>query len=292
MSASLSSVSTPSPLPEAKPVSRSAWVGWLFWAFLSVGFVGALYCFPPLQDAAKGVPTPQWAQFLGRFHPIAVHLPVGVLFLVGFLELLALTNRNLATALQPALGITLGVGAFGGIWAVVCGVLLSREGGYSGTTFQAHQMLGIVTVVGALLALALKLSAGNPPRGQFFYRLVLLGTLGVMSVGAHFGGNMVHGKDYLLEHVSPEIRAWVLKNEGRVLQWFEKPKPETEPMASVAGAASSPAAEEPAASPTPPPPSPAGPPSVPAPAPVALEQAALEPSAGGGARFTPRWWRR
>src|SRR5580692_10771214 len=72
------------------PTSRSRRVKW----GLPLGLSVLLLSLPWLVKL-NGHPHADWQQFLGRFHPVAVHLPIGLLVLVPMLELVG--------ALRPAL---------------------------------------------------------------------------------------------------------------------------------------------------------------------------------------------
>ena len=113
--------------------------------FLIAVFAMTLVMYPPLADASKEAPTPAVGKMFGRFHPIAVHIPVGVLFLAAIMDVLAIRRGPLAEAIKPAITFIIGFGAFGAVLAVMFGILLSREGGYGSPAFQAHQALGIAT---------------------------------------------------------------------------------------------------------------------------------------------------
>src|SRR5262245_22662582 len=88
--------------PEPLTSRRFSIGGWMWAAFITAAFAFALYVFPPMADASKSVPTPEWALFFGRFHPIAVHLPVGVLFLAAIMDVLAIRRGALSEAIKPA----------------------------------------------------------------------------------------------------------------------------------------------------------------------------------------------
>ena len=69
-----------------------------------------------------------WALFIGRFHPVFVHLPIGFLLLAGLLEY---SNRKKKSASwDGAISLSLLLGAAGGILAIVCGLALASEGGF------------------------------------------------------------------------------------------------------------------------------------------------------------------
>src|SRR6478609_5619359 len=117
----------PADEPEAFAPRRSlgGWV-WLVFLVLIFGLVIATY--PPILDARQPVATPEVGLFFGRFHPIAVHLPVGVLFLAALMDVLGMLRGPVAQGIKPAITFVIGIGAFGAIIAVIFGILLSREG--------------------------------------------------------------------------------------------------------------------------------------------------------------------
>jgi hypothetical protein len=145
---------------------------------------------------------------------------VGVLFLAALMDVLAIRRSPLGDALKPAITFIMGVGAFGAVVAVILGVVLSREGGYDSATFQAHQTLGLATAVLAILSFVFKLITDASGRIPFMHRFFMVSTLGVMSVGAHLGGNMVHGPDYLLDHAPTAVQTNVEKAEEQLLSLF------------------------------------------------------------------------
>ncbi|QIF04026.1 c-type cytochrome domain-containing protein [Roseimicrobium sp. ORNL1] len=207
------------PIP-ANRTPRTSLLGWASAVGIIVVFALGLYMYPPLQNAGREVPTPTWALFFGRFHPIAVHVPVGVLFLAALMDVLAIRRSPLGDALKPAITFIMGVGALGAVFAVILGVLLSREGGYDSATFQAHQTLGLATAVLAILSFVFKLITDSSGRIPIMHRFFMVSTLAVMSVGAHLGGNMVHGPDYLLDHAPPVAQTSVEKGEEWLLSFF------------------------------------------------------------------------
>ena len=216
-----------SPSDDAEqPETRTSLLGWASAIGIIILFALGLYFYPPSWNAGGQLPTPTWALFFGRFHPIAVHIPVGVLFLAAVMDVLSILHGRFAEGLKPAITFIMGVGAFGAVMAVILGVLLSREGGYNSATFQAHQLLGIGTAVLAILSFVLKLVTDSSGRFAALHRLTMVATLGVMSIGAHLGGNMVHGSNYLLEHAPDETREFIHTWEKKLLSYFGTPKSE------------------------------------------------------------------
>ncbi|MFZ4767045.1 MAG: c-type cytochrome domain-containing protein, partial [Roseimicrobium sp.] len=235
----MSASATPySPSDAADPAAlRHSYGGWAGAVGIILLFALALVAFPPLANAGREVAAPQWALFLGRFHPIAVHLPVGVLILAAVMDALTLRGGELGNAFKPAVTFAMGFGAFGAVVAVIFGVLLSREGGYDSATFQGHQMLGIATAVLAIAAYVSKLFADSSGKLPHLHRLLMLPTLGVMSVGAHLGGNMVHGSNYLLEHTPEGVQKNIKWAEGLLLAQFGAPENDAHGQDSPSGEA-------------------------------------------------------
>ncbi len=140
--------------------------------------------------------------FVGRFHPLLVHLPIGFIVLLAVLELLALRPRwrHLAAASQTIAGLAV----LASVFSAGCGWLLSRAGGYDETLLQRHMWTGFgvaaVMLVTWLLRRQERLAA---------YRLFLAGALGVLVIASHLGGSLTHGSDYLTRHAPEPLATWL-----------------------------------------------------------------------------------
>lgn len=170
----------------------------LFWAFL---IAGTWYFFKIKGNAFEGT-TLNW---VARFHVIAVHMPIGMIFLVLLLELFGRMPgfANLRSSVSFVLWITL-IGAIG---ASLLGFLLMEVEEYtirpitSPNALTLHLWTGLVVVVLILLTLIFKLK-----EVRVAYSVTLLITvLGVMIAG-HYGGSSVHGNDYLAEDAPKPLK--------------------------------------------------------------------------------------
>lgn len=179
---------------------KSFTLTWVASLLLILGFIVGLLMFPPLYEESKAEVSNNLL-FVGRFHPILLHLPVGALGLLCLMELACLTRRGEARMGSAAL-LTLWVGAAGAVVAVLAGILLSREGGYEGGNFTLHQTLALVGTAGVLLALVIRIFSMSSENRELMhaYRAVFFGSFGLMGLGAHFGGNMSHGSKFLTEY--------------------------------------------------------------------------------------------
>ncbi|MDB6117361.1 MAG: planctomycete cytochrome, partial [Verrucomicrobiaceae bacterium] len=229
----------------AQNSSSSYTFTWILSALLVVAFALGLAIYPPLFGPIKEAhDAPKWVLFFGRFHPLVVHLPIGVLMLSLLIELGCL-RRSVEEKWGDAALFAIFVGAVGAVIGVIFGILLTREGGYEGGGFLLHQGLGIGTAVGTLVALFLRLSAmSSGGRGLMEgYRFILLLTFGMMGIGAHFGGNMVHGSKYLTQYAPEPMAQSMTGFEKWLIALVEqKPAKIEAPPAAVATVESTPAA--------------------------------------------------
>ena len=128
---------------------------------------------------------------IARFHPLIVHMPIGILFFAFALELVKRWKKR--TDLDFSIGIALFLGAASSVAAVVTGLMLADEGGYEAAALNWHKWMGIVLAVVAVLAFV---NHAKKYVGQYqFPILALVSTLLIFT--GHFGGNMTHGEDYL-----------------------------------------------------------------------------------------------
>lgn len=142
--------------------------------------------------------------FLGRFHPLLVHLPIGILFLAFIFECLSFkeTYKGLRKAVQPSLLC----GLIFSIAAGVTGFFLRQEGGYEEVIADRHQNFGIATAVLCLIVYVLRPKVKywvDRPRSRKFVQLAMFIPLMLaLSLAGHWGGSLTHGEDYLFAAIS------------------------------------------------------------------------------------------
>ena len=90
-------------------------------------------------------------EFLGRLHPLVVHLPIAFLPLAALFYFLG--QRDKFAFLLKALPITLLASVFSSIGAVFFGWLLANHGSYHESTLFWHRWLGIGVMVLSMIAL-------------------------------------------------------------------------------------------------------------------------------------------
>jgi uncharacterized membrane protein len=148
--------------------------------------------------------------FLGAFHPLVLHIPIGALIAAFLLELVHFFRKS--RGLDQSVKILLGFSAFTAIIASVFGYFLSQKGGYQGLTLQIHQWSGIGVAVFSTLFYLLK--SRLKTRGVW----VAWGlNLTLLTVAGHFGGSLTHGEDFLLKDAPGFIKeTFTSQNESTV----------------------------------------------------------------------------
>jgi uncharacterized membrane protein len=136
--------------------------------------------------------------FLGHFHPVLVHLPIGILLLAILFEFLS--RREKFASLTSAVELSWLLGGVAAAFSCVTGYMLSLSGEYEGDTLTQHQYLGIAVTAVSILAFYL-----NKKKNTKFYTATVFATaLGVMITG-HLGGTLTHGSDYLFNFKEKKV---------------------------------------------------------------------------------------
>ena len=159
---------------------------------------------------ARGVTeSPSEGQlFLGRLHPLIVHLPIGFVLLAAALEGLSRTRRFVRV--RHAIPLALALSALSAIGAVLAGILLAESGGYAGTLVGWHERLGIGVAAGTMLALALHHlhTVRRSRRLRLAYTASLAVTVVLLFAAGHLGGTLTRGPDYLTEYMPAPLVAF------------------------------------------------------------------------------------
>jgi len=155
------------------------------------------------------VSVTEWLSFIGRFHPLAVHLPIGFLVLIVFFELL--NKYSNITISSEILIVSLLVTAISASFACLLGYFLSEEGGYNKEILEEHQWQGIGL---ASLSWLSYFVHSNWLRqkidfAKHLYLPLLAFSFVLMIVAGHHGGNLTHGEAYLSENTPNPFRSWL-----------------------------------------------------------------------------------
>lgn len=136
--------------------------------------------------------------FIGRLHPLLVHLPIGFLLLALLVEWLVVTTTS--STKGKIVTFMLVMGAISSVMAIACGWLLAMDGDYDPNTLTWHRWLG--TTIG-ILAIVAPVFKHFSRKSTYRFTLILIGLL-LLATG-HFGGVLTHGSDYLLQPLNGKV---------------------------------------------------------------------------------------
>ncbi|GJM31269.1 MAG: hypothetical protein DHS20C18_02700 [Saprospiraceae bacterium] len=146
----------------------------------------------------------EFLHFIGRFHPLVLHLPIGFLLMGVILEWWSRRTNN--AQLRPAVGISLLATMVSAIFTAGLGYFLSLEGGYSGTILDWHKWLGFAFAVSSIVLYWLHQNRIKTDKKQAYFFPFLLFSVLLMSVAGHYGGMLTHGSDFLTENAPSPIK--------------------------------------------------------------------------------------
>ncbi len=151
----------------------------------------------------------QWSLFFGKFHPLLVHLPIGFIVAVFFLEIGRLFGKIEVS--DETISFILLISAITAISSCVAGYFLLLSGGYDEDILDNHKWQGIWVAIITSVLFLLKtdfikdklaiLSLLNIP-------LLGMGFVLLMTAG-HLGGSLTHGEGYLTQETPEPFRSWL-----------------------------------------------------------------------------------
>ena len=132
----------------------------------------------------------EFLNYLGKFHPVILHLPIGALYLTFCLAILEKFFKS-----KYIIPIRFGL-LFSFVFALISALLgffLTLGDNFSGQIVDIHMWLGISTA----LFIGLLLWIHKTTKYSVVFFPLFTFTVILLSVTGHFGGQITHGKDYL-----------------------------------------------------------------------------------------------
>ncbi len=148
-----------------------------------------------------------FSTFLGRFHPVLVHLPIGFLLLAIIFEWLQ--KRKEAASYQGLVSMGWFLGALSAVLAAFVGWLLANSGDYPETELFWHRWLGVGLAIIATAGWWIKRKPGN--YSKVLHNLLSVGIVLILILEGHLGGNITHGEDYLVEYAPEPLKGLFAK---------------------------------------------------------------------------------
>jgi mono/diheme cytochrome c family protein/uncharacterized membrane protein len=178
------------------PESRVVRAAWIAAMVMSIGLL-----FLPWIVRLNGKPHADWQQFLGRFHPLAVHLPIGLILLLPILEI----GGAMRPALRETAGFVQGLAFVACLAALILGYLLAYGSGTAGETLTLHMWGGIVLTIGVFICMLTR-PLWLSGTARHAYPLVQTCVLLLLLWTAHEGGTLTRGENYLTEYMPAPLK--------------------------------------------------------------------------------------
>ncbi|MCM8536235.1 MAG: c-type cytochrome [Lentisphaeraceae bacterium] len=147
--------------------------------------------------------------FLGRFHPLALHLPIGMLVVAFFMQAFALWKKR--DDLHFPYCFVLGCSFVFSMVAVLFGSFLAMQNDYNPDLINRHGWGGLLFSALVGIAFFFKLSFLKSGQEKVVHKkislVVMFIALNVMSFVGHDGGSLTHGEEYLFDYAPNWVRA-------------------------------------------------------------------------------------
>jgi uncharacterized membrane protein len=157
-------------------------------------------------------------EWLGRFHPVVVHLPIGMILLGIFL--LILSDRKPEWQLNTPIRITFFCSLITAAVAAAFGWILAWEGGYDLNTLRLHRWLGIGVVLFSGVLWMMHRKPRRKSKSILFSSILITGLL---IFTGHNGGKLTHGEAYLWEQAPTFVKNWISFEERTAYPEYTDP---------------------------------------------------------------------
>ena len=143
--------------------------------------------------------VPDLYMFFGRFHPLFVHLPIGILVFALIFQIYLKWKPN--GALHAVLPIVWGLAALSAVLSALSGYILSLGGGYSEEILSLHKIGGITLSILSICCFILSFyrMPWLASYRNITQKIVLSSIAVILLLTGHWGGTLTHGNDYLME---------------------------------------------------------------------------------------------
>lgn len=187
---------------ERTRIAGSAWV--------CVLGTAALLALLPFAFRLDGRPHADWLQFIGRFHPVLLHLPIGLIVLLPVLEIAGAKSP----ALRESAGFVLRTALALALPTLALGYMLAYGAGDTGATVTLHMWGAITLCVGLMLCLITR-PAWIARTQTFAYPVLLSVTLLALLWTGHQGGSITHGSGYLTHYMPANLGRFIASSTER-----------------------------------------------------------------------------
>lgn len=155
-------------------------------------------------------------ELIGHFHPLLVHLPIGILLVA--LALQRLSQNEKYTLFKPVIPVVLLWGLATALIACITGYLLSISDKYNKSLVNWHTW----TAISLVLTSAVLYTKEKNPKVEVPKKLLAFALFGLVVITSHLGASLTHGADYLTKPFLKIFRNSSITNAARPLSGSKK----------------------------------------------------------------------
>ena len=152
--------------------------------------------------------------FLGRFHPLLVHLPIGFLILAILIEIYCSIFKIRIN--QSIINFTWFIAFFSSAMTTTLGLLIAETGHYIDENLFMHKVFGLSLTAVSFVSWFFRLSFFSNLFSSSLKTLLNTSILFLLTLTGHYGGNLTHGETYLVDYAPENIKELVVKKNKYV----------------------------------------------------------------------------
>ena len=165
--------------------------------------------------------APELMIFFGRFHPMVLHTPIGLMVLALLLDLGLLLPERFRKKIPNTTWLHCLV-VLTSTGAVIHGILLFASGGYEGSELAERHLIGgciFLTVAGVIFLFKAWVQSARLSR--LVGAPLTLASITVLCISTHDGASLTHGEKYLSQYAPETLKPFLEPG-------YEKPAPKEE----------------------------------------------------------------
>ena len=152
--------------------------------------------------------------FLGRFHPLLVHLPIGFLILAILIEIYCSIFKIKIN--HRVVNFTWFIAFFSSVLTTILGLLVAETGHYIDENLFMHKIFGLSLTAISFISWFLRLSIFSNLFSSSLKTLSNTTIIVLLTLTGHYGGNLTHGETYLVDYAPENIKELVVKKNKYV----------------------------------------------------------------------------
>ncbi|MFZ4260437.1 c-type cytochrome domain-containing protein [Sphingobacterium sp. HJSM2_6] len=144
----------------------------------------------------ESIQIPVYLQVIGRMHPLLLHFPIVLFIITWILFIFRQRLEKDIPRIKAYLNFLLFFSSLLIAITVIMGLLLSKEGGFEGNSYDWHKYTGIALSILSMSLLGY-LRFANPKAYHPVFTVSIHITMIMLLLVGHFGAALTHGEDFI-----------------------------------------------------------------------------------------------